>query len=225
MKKVISIIARIGIAIIMIFLIVSYYLNHISGENITFANVFTPGVNSDGSSKLYEDPAESFDENGFYIKIPKIQLFKAVVKDVDPRSKEVYVESWKYGVSHGKFTAYPNQIGNTYFFAHSVSDESKVKEEHAWFSKLTSVQMDDFVFVYYEGLEYKYQVISLKEVDPSATGIYTGVAPVQKITLQTCPNGSLNSRLIIDALLVETRDVSGLTRDEIYSYSDVNANQ
>lgn len=225
MSKIIRFIVTIVLTSVVAFLGISY-LQRRSTSGLEFNNFFTPKDEVDEFVQIYQDPSESFDAQGYYIKIPRIKLLKSVVKDVDPRVKEKYVSSWKDGVSHGRFTAYPNQIGNSYFFGHAVSVESRAEEQNAWFTRLDELELDDFVYVYYEGIEYKYQIISSKPVAPDATGVYTGVAPVQKLTLQTCgpPRGSLDSRVIVDALLIETKNVDTLSKEKIYSFEEVNAN-
>lgn len=149
--------------------------------------------------------ADNYDQigkNGFYIRIDKIGLFKPAVKDVDPRYKDEYQKSWETGVSHGKFTAYPNEVGNSYYFAHSVNNSSLIEQYHAWFTRIDELVVNDDIIVYYEGVKYIYKVSNIFTVDPTATGIYTGVSPVPKVTLQTCgpPRGSADSRYIVEAL-------------------------
>jgi LPXTG-site transpeptidase (sortase) family protein len=145
---------------------------------------------------------DNINKDGFYIRIDRINLFKPVIKNVDPRYKEVYQESWKTGVSHGKFTALPDQIGNVYLFAHAVSDASRLEEANAWFSLIDLLAENDEIIIYYERQKYTYQVSRIYTVSPSATGVYTGVSPVPKVTLQTCgpPRGSLDSRYMVEAL-------------------------
>jgi LPXTG-site transpeptidase (sortase) family protein len=158
-----------------------------------------------GNENLSE---ENINKDGFYIRIDEIDLFKPVVKNVDPRYKEVYVESWKTGVSHGKFTALPDQIGNVYFYAHAVSDVSRLESENAWFTRTDELVEGDDIIVYYSGKKYTYQVSRIYTVSPSATGVYTGVSPVPKVTLQTCgpPRGSLSSRYMVEALQISAVD-------------------
>ncbi|MDD3648119.1 MAG: sortase [Candidatus Dojkabacteria bacterium] len=151
---------------------------------------------------------ENIDKNGFYIRIDRINLFKPAVKNVDPRYKDVYTQSWEIGVSHGKFTALPDQIGNVYFFAHAVSDASRMEAENAWGTRFDELTENDEIILYYEGKKYTYQVSRIYTVSPTATGVYTGVSPVAKVTLQTCgpPRGSLASRYMVEALQVSVSD-------------------
>ncbi len=172
-------------------------ISEIANENGSGYGVINTGLSESNINK-----------DGFYIRIDRIDLFKPVVKNVDPRYKEVYVESWKTGVSHGKFTSLPDQIGNVYLFAHAVSDASRMEGENAWFTKIDGLVENDDVIVYYEGKKYRYQVSRIYTVDPSATGVYTGVSPVPKITLQTCgpPRGSTASRYMVEGLQISVED-------------------
>lgn len=161
--------------------------------------------NANQNAVFNEYTEQTIDKSGFYLRIDKIGLFKAIVKDVDPRSKETYVASWKKGISHGKFTAYPDEIGLTYLFAHAIGDETRAEGENAWFSNMDNVVIGDQIIIYFSNVKYVYEVSEIKVVSPDATGFYTGVSPVQKVRLQFCgpPTGSLAKRTLIDALLVE----------------------
>ena len=174
-------------------------------------NIFN--IEQQASPTEYEKSAATFseftedaiDKNGFYIRIDKVGLFKKVVKDVDPRYKEVYVKSWDTGVSHSKFTSYPDKIGITYLFSHATGDKSDAINQKAWFSNLDQLQNGDTVILYYEGSKYTYEVNEIRAVAPKVEGILTGVSPVAKVRLQYCgpPTGSLASRMIVDGLLID----------------------
>lgn len=152
---------------------------------------------------------DTIDKNGFYIRIDKIKLFKMIVKDVDPRYQEVYKESWKTGISHGKFTAYPDQIGLTYLFSHAVSDKSKAIEQNAWFSYMDELTIGDIVYIYYQGKKYQYEVTQIRFVSPDATGFYTGASATPMLRMQYCgpPTGSLNSRTLVDAIRINVYNI------------------
>lgn len=173
-------------------------ISEIAGENGSGYGVVNTGLNESNINK-----------DGFYIRIDRVDLFKPVVRNVDPRYKEVYVESWKTGVSHGKFTALPDQIGNVYLFAHAVSNEKNIEKENAWFTKIDELIENEEIVVYYKSKKYTYQISRIYTVDPSATGVYTGVSPVPKITLQTCgpPRGSISSRYMVEGLQMSVEDL------------------
>ncbi|KXK27404.1 MAG: Sortase family protein [candidate division WS6 bacterium OLB20] len=153
---------------------------------------------------------DTIDPQGFYLRIDKIGLFKPVVLNVDPRDKQLYVNSWEQGISHGMFTATPDQIGITYLFAHAVGDETRAVEENAWFTYLDQLENGDEIIVYYKGYKYTYVTSEFFEVSPQATGFYTGASPVSKLRMQFCgpPRGSLAMRTLVDALLLTKEPVS-----------------
>jgi LPXTG-site transpeptidase (sortase) family protein len=189
-----------------------YHYQVSSTPRIATENTFIPSDTeiskvASESSPTYEVSTfglseNTIDKSGFYIRIDKIELFKPVVKNVDPRYKEVYTESWKTGVSHGKFTAFPDQIGNVYLFAHAVSNVSRMESQNAWFTRIDELIENDEIIIYYEGKKYTYQVSRIYSVAPTATGVYTGASPVPKVTMQTCgpPRGSLSSRYMVEGL-------------------------
>jgi len=151
----------------------------------------------------------TIDKNGFYLRIDKIGLFKKIIENVDPRNKEEYVDSWKYGISHGKFTSTPDKIGLTYLFAHAIGDKTVAESNNAWFSNLDQLNINDQIVVYYKGIKYYYEVSAIQVVSPKATAFYTGASVVPMIRMQYCgpPTGSLESRTLVDALLVNQETI------------------
>jgi sortase (surface protein transpeptidase) len=176
-----------------------------STENIANQNNSNEGPIVPGAKTFSEFSESTIDKQGFYLRIDKINLFKRIVKNVDPRYKEEYVKSWAAGISHGKFTSTPDQIGITYLFAHATGVKTIALEQNAWFSNLDNLVTGDTVIVYYQGFKYTYIVSEILVVSPSATAYYTGASPVAKLRMQYCapPTGSLASRTLVDSLLVE----------------------
>jgi sortase (surface protein transpeptidase) len=164
--------------------------------------------NLEPSDLLDQFTEQTIQKDGFYLRIDKINLFKAIVINVDPRYKETYEQSWNYGVSHGKFTALPDQVGITYLFSHATSNPNNIAKENAWFSTMDKLVLGDEVIVYYKGKKYTYEVSELIVVNPDATGFYTGSAPIQKLRMQYCgpPTGSLGKRTLVDAILINVEE-------------------
>jgi len=224
--KILKLILKFGVIFILVFSTYTFIYQYqvSSSPQVELEKTFVPSdkeisktANENGDEDKYQavpdkpDPVvntglseANIDKNGFYIRIDRINLFKPAVKNVDPRYKDVYTQSWEIGVSHGKFTALPDQIGNVYFFAHAVSDINRMESEHAWGTRFDELTENDEIILYYEGKKYTYQVSRIYTVSPTATGVYTGVSPVAKVTLQTCgpPRGSLASRYMVEALQV-----------------------
>jgi sortase (surface protein transpeptidase) len=162
------------------------------------------------STIKFSDFNEStIDKNGFYLRIDKIGLFKQIIENVDPRYKEEYVESWDYGISHGKFTSTPDKIGLTYLFAHAISDKSKAESNKAWFSNMDKLSNNDQIIIYFKGIKYIYEVSLIQAVSPKATAFYTGASVVPMVRMQYCgpPTGSLESRTLVDALLINQQQI------------------
>lgn len=201
----------------LLFLGVSIYLNKVnatvdisgvfipSSNNIARQDVPNGETNTPGLKTFNEFSENTIDKNGFYLRIDKLGLFKKIVKNVDPRYKDEYVKSWETGISHGKFTSTPDLVGITYLFAHAAFSKENALSQNAWFTNLDQLVGGDLVIVYYEGYKYTYSVSEIMAVSPSATGFYTGASPVAKLRMQYCgpPTGSLNSRTLVDALLVD----------------------
>jgi sortase (surface protein transpeptidase) len=163
------------------------------------------------AKKSFSEYSEAtIDKSGFYIRVDKINLFKRVIENVDPRSKTEYVDSWNYGVSHGRFTSTPDKIGITYLFSHALGDKSVAADENAWFSYMDELTTGDEVILYYKSKKYTYSVSEIIVVNPSATGFYTGASAVAKVRMQYCgpPTGSLEARTLVDAILVNTQDLT-----------------
>lgn len=178
-----------------------------SKENYDYLNYSTADISTGSAEKKFDEYNEStIDPNQFYLRIDKIKLFKKIIKDVDPRYQDVYVKSWESGISHGKFTSYPDQIGITYLFSHAVSNPQNALNENAWFTYMDRLNINDEVIIYYQGKKYTYEVSAIKVVSPEATGFYTGASPVSMVRMQYCgpPTGSLNSRTLVDAILIDS---------------------
>ena len=173
-------------------------------QDINVENVLKQSTNN------FNDYSEStIDKNGFYLRIDKIGLFKMIIENVDPRVKDEYTDSWNYGISHGKFTSTPDKIGLTYLFAHAIGDKALAESKNAWFSNLDQLTNNDQVIVYYAGIKYYYEVSLIQAVSPKSTAFYTGASVVPMIRMQYCgpPTGSLDSRILVDALLVSQEQI------------------
>jgi len=141
----------------------------------------------------------------FQINIPKIELEKKVIPNIDPRDEAIYKEAFKQGVAHGLGTKFPDEIGNTYLYAHSTKKVENIDKYAGWFTRLDELEVGDEVIIEYGQNKYTYSIASREIIDPRATGVYTAYAPVQMLTLQTChPRGEVTERIIFKGLLIKT---------------------
>lgn len=141
----------------------------------------------------------------FLIEIPKIEVNKPVIPNVDPRDETVYKAAFEQGVAHGLGTKFPGEIGNVYLYAHSTAKVEYIDRNFGWFTRLDELETGDEVIITYGQNKYIYTIASREIIDPRATGVYTAYAPVQMLTLQTCfPRGEITERLILKGLLKDT---------------------
>lgn len=125
----------------------------------------------------------------FYISIPDLKIIDA----------KVLVDSndLSFGPVHLPGSALPGEKGNVFISGHSGFRQ-------AIFKNLADLKKGDLIQVKASGLEFSYQVIGLKVVDPNDLSV---VAPLDAqnryLTLMTCVPPGLNiKRLIVLTKLV-----------------------
>ncbi|MBD3362905.1 sortase [Candidatus Dojkabacteria bacterium] len=138
--------------------------------------------------------------NEFILHIPKIDLTKNVIPNVNPINESIYMDVIKQDVAHGKWTLTPNEVaeqnsGITYIFAHRAG-------EFAIFDQIDQLNKGDLVEIFYHGDIYLYQVETKRVVEKSHVQEYTSISDEPLLRIQTCENGQ-KQRLIIDSLLVQ----------------------
>jgi len=148
---------------------------------------------------LKQKEIKSVDEN-FGIVIPKIAANAKVVANVDPFAEKEYQKALTKGVAHAKGTALPDQIGNTFIFAHSSIDWYIANRYNSVFYLLNKLEKSDDIFIFYQKQRYHFQVIEKKIVDQSKINYLKGDRQNKILTLMTCwPPGTNLKRLIIQA--------------------------
>jgi sortase A len=144
-----------------------------------------------------ENTAKSIDAP-FALKIPKLNIEAPVIQNVDPNDKKKYNEALKTGVLHFPGTALPGQDSNIFIYGHSSSAVDSGPYSKI-FAPLDKLEKNDVIMIFYNGQEYKYQVIEKKIIDKNDISV---LKPTEKetLTLMTCwPVGTDQKRLIIRA--------------------------
>ncbi len=102
-------------------------------------------------------------------------------------------------------TANPGEFGNAVIFGHSVLPVFfDPKNYMTIFSTLPTLKEKDEVFVYFDGITYKYEVFEMKVFDPSDLSPLEQKYDDSYITLITCvPPGTYWKRLAVKARLVK----------------------
>lgn len=133
------------------------------------------------------------------ISIPKIFIDEPVIFNVDPNDKIAYSQALRRGIAHASGTAFPDNAGIGYYFAHSSTPEFK-NQFNAIFYLLGKLAKNDEVFIWHEGKRYEYKVTEQRIVEPSDISFLNQQYAHETIVLQTCwPPGTTQKRLLIFA--------------------------
>lgn len=132
----------------------------------------------------------------YNISIPKLKIKNAVV--------EIGGTDLKKSLIHYKGAAVPGQPGNAVIFGHSALPQFFSPSNYLTiFTKLPTLKHDDEIFVDYDGVQYKFEVIELFEVQPTDIQVLEQRMDDSYITLITCvPPGTYLRRLVIKARIV-----------------------
>lgn len=133
----------------------------------------------------------------YTISIPKLKIEEAAV--------EIGGEDLMKSLIQYSGTALPGYPGNTVIFGHSVLPQFfNPKNYKTIFSTLPTFEEKDEIFVNFDGILYRYQVIQIVEIDPSDVSVLEQRYDGEYLTLITCvPPGTYLKRLIVRAKLVE----------------------
>ena len=137
------------------------------------------------------------------IVIDKIFINEAVVMNVDPTNKDVYLPALRRGIAHAAGTSLPGDGGLGYYFAHSSGIGGLNTGFNAQFYLLGKLELDDEVALYRDGERYEYKVIASEVVDAEDVSFLDYEGELERIVLQTCwPVGTSAKRLVVTAELV-----------------------
>jgi LPXTG-site transpeptidase (sortase) family protein len=133
------------------------------------------------------------------INIPAIYLDERVVFNVDPHNKPEYTLALTQGIAHASGTAFPDNPGLGYYFAHSTSAEF-INQFKAVFYLLGKLKAGDEIFIWHEGKRFEYAVTATEITQPSDVSFLNREYPTETIVLQTCwPPGTTRERLLVFA--------------------------
>ncbi len=168
-----------------------YAINLQNGEVHTswLSNIFS------SDRTIYIKPVnENFD-----IIIPQIGLNEKIIS-INANDPNQVVDALRVGVGRAEGTAYPNQYGNMYLFAHSSTSVLSIDRYNSVFTLLRDLNIGDKVYIFYQGKQYTYQIYKREIVSQNDTKDMTFKSPFPQITLQTCdPPGFDINRLLLFA--------------------------
>jgi sortase A len=133
----------------------------------------------------------------YTISIPKLKISDAMVTIGGVKIKENLIQY--------PSTALPGEYGNTVIFGHSVLPMFyNPKNYESIFSLLPTLEKGDKVYIYFDGIEYAYQVEDYFEVKPEEVQVLEQRFNEQILSLITCvPPGTYSRRGVIRARLIK----------------------
>lgn len=108
------------------------------------------------------------------LEIPSINLKRGVVDSTKNFS------SINYAISVDKSSQYPNEYGNLIMYAHSGNSPI------AYFKNLTKVNINDDVYVYFNGIKYQYVIYEKYDIKKTGKAVVKSSNNDKYITLITC---------------------------------------
>jgi len=140
-----------------------------------------------------EDPS-------FSIVIPKIGANARVLSNIDASDEKMYLTALQNGVAHTLGTAFPDEGGHIFLFAHSTDYFWNVGTYNAVFYLLDKLDVGDEINLFYQNKRIVYNMIGKRIVEPSQVEYLTRKTNKEFLTLQTCwPAGTTLRRLLIFA--------------------------
>lgn len=125
------------------------------------------------------------------LEIPSINLKRGVVDSTKN------FNSINYAISVDKHSNYPNKAGNFILYAHSGNSNI------SYFKKLIDVEINDNVFVYYEGIKYNYKIFNKYNIEKNGTVNVLSSNENKYITLITCNQKRKGYQVVLVGKLVE----------------------
>ena len=182
----------------------SFGLFFVIVASIIFLFTFTPVFKAEVKyqlTKKNEKPLEVNPVNPeFSIIIPKINVNVKVIKNVDAFDSKIYQPALTQGVAHAKNTSTPDQVGNTFIFAHSAGNWYQANQFNAVFYLLNKLETGDEIIVFYQSQKYNYIVKETKKVKGNESSYMLNSSNQKQLTLMTCwPPGTTLNRLIVIA--------------------------
>ncbi len=141
-----------------------------------------------------------FLDDTFGIYIPKIKTNAKVIPNVNPFDKLDYEKALENGIAHAKGTAFPNQNGNVFLFAHSAVNFYEQRKYNIYFYLLNELNPGDPIYISYQNKMYNYTVLDTKIVEANETKYMGKYLDQDTLTLMSCwPSGTNWKRFIVTA--------------------------
>ena len=191
-------IVAISLIIISFFIIVIHEVNENRNEKIEQQNV--ENYIEMTSEEIKDETTEETSESGqnqnkkiqssitykAILEIPKISLKRGIV-DATRNFNSI-----NYAISADLKSNYPDEMGNFILYAHSGNSGV------GFFRNLDQLNLNDEIFVYYNGTKYIYNVINKYEILKTGTAKVINSKNDKYITLITCNKRRKGYQIVIE---------------------------
>ena len=132
----------------------------------------------------------------YNLSIPALGINQAVV--------EIGGEDLMKSMVHYSGTALPGQKGNAVIYCHSVLPQFfNPKNYKTICSTLPTIKKGSEIILYFDGIEYHYQIYEMFEVQPNDISVLEQDISGEYLSLITCvPPGTFLRRLVVKARLI-----------------------
>ena len=124
------------------------------------------------------------------LEIPKIDLKRGVVDSTKN------FNSINYAISVDNNSKYPNENGNFILYSHSGNSNI------AFFNKLYKVEVNDDIYVYYNGTKYHYVITNKYDIEKTGKASVMDSRVNKYITLITCNQQKDGYQIVVVGTLI-----------------------
>ena len=199
MKKIGIYLIIMGITILGFYFIYNNDINKRNNENVEDYINDTSIVNEvEIEETINEETETSNTQNNndiaytAVLEIPKINLKRGVV-DSTKNFKSI-----NYAISVDKNSNYPNEKGNFILYAHSGNSYI------SYFRKLNQVDINDEVYVYYNGVKYHYIIENKYDIEKTGKAKVINLKNNRYITLITCNQDRKGYQIVVEGKLIDS---------------------
>lgn len=197
MRKLGIYLVTIGIAILGFYLIYNKSIDARNNEDMNKYIEETSIVNEQPEEIVKTDQSENTTKENYNItytailEIPKISLKRGVV-DSTKNFKSI-----NYAISVDNSSQYPNENGNFILYSHSGNSNI------AFFNRLNNLELNDNIYVYYNGIKYRYSVRNKYDIEKTGKAKVISRKDDKYITLITCDQSKKGFQIVIEGKLVD----------------------
>lgn len=126
------------------------------------------------------------------LEIPSINLKQGVVNSTKNFG------SINYAISVDKNSSYPDKMGNFILYAHSGNSNI------AYFKNLNKVEVNDDIYVYYNGTKYHYEIYDKYDIQKTGKAKVISSDSYRYITLITCNQSKKEKQIVVVGKLIDS---------------------